>query len=177
MTQPPLSLEESRPASPQGVTLARARTLRRRRRWSITIALPLALMGAGCDKKASPTAPTSTDTTTTAAVAAPSIVEVFNGRITAGGAAFYSFTVNANGTVNVTLAVVAGTNVPSTIWLGLGFGTPSAEDCSTSTTVNTQTGSAAQLTGTYAPGTYCVRVFDIGNLAAPVAFSVAIAHP
>jgi hypothetical protein len=119
--------------------------------------------------------PTSTATTTT--VAEPSIVEVFNGRIAVGGAAFYAFTVNANGTVNVTLAALSGVNVPSTVWLGLGLGTPSAEDCSTSTTVNTQTGSAAQLTGTYAPGTYCVRVFDIGNLAAPVAFSVAIAHP
>lgn len=151
-------------------------TVRRRRRWPIASALSLVLMGAGCGKKTSPTAPTTTDTTTTT-IAEPSIVEVFNGRIVAGGSAFYAFTVNANGTVNVTLAALSGVNVPSTVWLGLGLGTPSAEDCSTSTTVNTQTGSAAQLTGTYAPGVYCVRVFDIGNLAAPVAFSVAIAHP
>jgi hypothetical protein len=175
MTQPPLSPGESRSASPPRVTVSGEGTPRRRRRWSFAFALPLALVGAACHRTQSPTAPTSTATTTT--VAEPSIVEVFNGRIAVGGAAFYAFTVNANGTVNVTLAALSGVNVPSTVWLGLGLGTPSAEDCSTSTTVNTQTGSAAQLTGTYAPGTYCVRVFYIGNLAAPVAFSVAIAHP
>ena len=37
---------------------------------------------------------------------------------------------------------------------------------------------AAVLTGTAtATGQYCVQVTDIGNLAAPVTYSITVAHP
>jgi hypothetical protein len=114
-------------------------------------------------------------------VASPTTTELFAGRVPVGGASFYSFSVVENGTVNVTLADVGGANVPSTVWLGLGIGTPTGEDCTTATTINTASSTAAgatvQLTGTYAPGVYCVRVWDIGNLVAAAAFNVTIAHP
>lgn len=110
-------------------------------------------------------------------MASPTTTELFAGRVDVSGATFYSFSVVENGTVNVTLAEVGGAGVPGTVWLGLGIGTPSAEDCSTTTTINTAPGSAVHLTGTYAPGVYCVRVWDIGNLAAVAAFNVTIAHP
>ena len=135
---------------------------------------------AGCDHNiATGTSPTSTTSTTstTTTVADPTVTELFSGRINPGGFTFYSFTVAANGTVNVTLAAVGGASVPSTVWLGLGIGTPTGEDCSTTATVNTAAGTAVQLTGTYAPGVYCVRVWDIGNLFATAAFNVTIAHP
>jgi hypothetical protein len=135
----------------------------------------LAAAGAACDGK-TPTTPTDTTTTTTT-VAEPTITESFSGRIGAGGSSFYSFTVGVNGTVNVTLATVGGTGVPATLWLGIGLGTPSGEDCSTATAVNTAAGTAAQLTGTYAPGVYCARVWDIGNLASAASFDLTIAHP
>ena len=137
-----------------------------------------ALTVSACGNKTSTaTSPTSTSTTTTTTVATPTTTEVFSGRVDVGGSAFYSFNVVENGTVNVTLAAVGGANVPSTVWLGLGIGTPTGEDCSAATTVNTAAGSAVQLTGTYAPGVYCVRVWDIGNLVAVAAFNVTIAHP
>ena len=137
-----------------------------------------ALAFTGCDDSSTATSPSDTSsTTTTPTVASPTTTELFAGRVTVGGSTFYSFTVVENGTVNVTLADVGGANVPATVWLGLGIGTPNAEDCSTATTVNTASGSAVQLTGTYAPGVYCVRVWDIGNLAAVAAFNVTIAHP
>ena len=143
-----------------------------------TLLVAAALAVSACDNKSSTaTSPSSTDTTTTTTVASPTTTELFAGRVAVGGSAFYSFTVVQNGTVNVSLADVGGANVPSTVWLGLGIGTPSAEDCTTATTVNTASGSAAQLTGTYAPGVYCVRVWDIGNLVAVAAFNVTIAHP
>jgi hypothetical protein len=135
-----------------------------------------ALVLSGCNDSSSATSPSDTDTSTPT-VAAPGISELFAGRVTVGGAAFYSFTVIENGTVNVSLADVGGANVPSTVWLGLGIGTPSGEDCSTTATVNTAAGAAVHLTGTYAPGVYCVRVWDIGNLVAVAAFNVTIAHP
>lgn len=110
-------------------------------------------------------------------MAEASIVEEFIGTVTPGGSAFYSFSVAAAGTVNVTYTAASGAGVPGTVWLGLSVGTPSGEDCATTTTVNTPPGSAPQLTGTYNPGVYCVRVSDIGNLFARANFAVTIAHP
>ena len=132
---------------------------------------------SACNDKSTATSPSSTTTTTTTTVASPTTTELFTGRVKAGGFTFHSFTVVENGTVNVNLADVGGVNVPSTVWLGLGIGTPNGEDCSTSATVNTAAGASVQLTGTYAPGVYCVRVWDIGNLVAVAAFNVTIAHP
>lgn len=129
-----------------------------------------------CSDAETPTSPTTTTTTATT-IASPTVTEEFTGTVRAGSFSFYSFTVVENGTVNVTLTSVDGTGVPSTVWLGLGLGTPSGEDCATTTTVNTAAGIAAQLTGTYAPGVYCARVYDIGNLFAPANFSISIAHP
>jgi hypothetical protein len=140
------------------------------------VLLLASLAFSACDDKSTATSPSTTDTTTTT-VAEPTSTELFAGRVEVGGSTFYSFNVTTNGTVNVTLAAVGGASVPSTVWLGLGIGTPSGEDCTTSSTVNTAATGAVQLTGTYAPGVYCVRVWDIGNLAAVAAFNVTIAHP
>lgn len=136
-----------------------------------TLVLLAALAVAGCGNDI----PTSPTTTTTGAGA--SISEAFAGTLAAGGFTFYSFTVSTNGTVNVTLTGVGGAVVPSTTWLGLGIGAPSGEDCVTTSAVNTQAGSTAQLTGTYSAGVYCARVWDIGNLAGPATFTATIAHP
>ena len=144
---------------------------------SAALLLATALALSACGDKSGATSPTTPDPTTTTTVASPTATELFAGRLDVGGATFYSFNVVENGTVNVTLADVGGANVPSTVWLGLGIGTPSGEDCATSSTINTAAGSAVQLTGTYAPGVYCVRVWDIGNLVAVAAFNVTIAHP
>lgn len=133
--------------------------------------LPLATLAA-CDKTETPTS--ATDTTT---VAEASISEEFTGTVAVGGSRFYAFTVGANGTVNLTLTNVGGSGVPSTVWLQLGIGAPDAEDCVTTATVNGPSGTTAQLTGTYTPGIYCAKVTDIGNLYAPAAFAVMIAHP
>jgi hypothetical protein len=150
------------------------------RRLTHTLAAALlastAMTAAACDDSTTATSPSDTSTTTTT-VASPTTTELFAGRVAVGGSTFYSFTVVENGTVNVNLADVGGTSVPSTVWLGLGLGTPNGEDCSTASTVNTAAGSAVHLTTTYAPGVYCVRVWDIGNLVAVAAFNVTIAHP
>ena len=140
----------------------------------LLVAATLVVSACGDDTA---TSPTDTSTTTTTTVASPTTTELFAGRVPVGGATFYSFSVIENGTVNVTLADVGGFNVPSTVWLGLGIGTPAGEDCTAATTINTAAGSAVHLTGTYAPGVYCVRVWDIGNLVAVAAFNVTIAHP
>jgi hypothetical protein len=132
---------------------------------------------AACNDE-TPTSPTSATTTTVAPTTAdPVATEEFVGTVSIGGAAFHSFTIEQNGTVRITLASVGGTNVPGSVWLGLGIGTPAGEDCSTTTSLNTQAGSGAQISGTYAPGIYCARVYDIGNLIAPARFAITIEHP
>ncbi len=136
-----------------------------------------AVVLAGCSNNPSTSTTTPSTTTTTPAVAAATIDETFNGTVPVSGSSFYSFTVGAYGTVNLTLTSVGGAGVPSTLWLGLGIGQPSGTTCPTTTSIDTQSGTAVQVTGTYDPGVYCADVWDIGNLAAPATFSVAVSHP
>jgi hypothetical protein len=136
-----------------------------------------AVLFAGCGNNASTSTTTPSSTTTTPTAADATINETFNGTLPVGGSNFYSFNVGVYGTVNLTLTSVGGTGVPSTLWLGLGIGQPSGTTCPTTTSIDTQAGTAVQVTGTYQPGVYCADVWDIGNLAAPATFSVAIAHP
>lgn len=148
------------------------------RTWPKTLACALivcsSVLATGCsDDTDSPTSPTPTTPT----AAEPTIVEEFIGTVRPEGATFYSFTVNAYGTVNITYTAVSGAGVPGTAWLGLALGTPAGEDCAISSTVNTAPGSSPQITGAYQPAVYCVRVADIGNLFAPANFAVTIAHP
>lgn len=100
----------------------------------------------------------------------------FQARLRWGSAASYAFAVTESGTVNVTLVEVGGTLVPPTIMLGMGIGTPSGRGCSSNPTM-VQPGSEPQVTGTFAPGRYCVGLSDVGNLLAPATFLVTIAHP
>lgn len=144
--------------------------------YRIVIAAVLLPAVAACNGTETPTSSTNTSTTTTTIVAS-TVTEEFGGTLQVGASSFYSFTVEQNGTVGITLASVGGANVPASIWLGLGIGAPSAEDCSTTSTVNTQSGSSAQISGTYTAGIYCAKVFDIGNLVAPARFTVTIEHP
>ena len=138
----------------------------------------LALCGSACSHN-STTEPSATSTTsTTTTVAAPTVSEAFSGTLPVGGFKFYTFNIAANGTVNVTLNKVSGTGVPATVQLGLGIGQPSGIDCATTLSVTAGSNAAApQTTGTFGPGVFCVRVFDVGNLFAPAAFSITIAHP
>src|SRR5438876_6808056 len=91
----------------------------------LLILLSVALTGAGACGGNSTTSPSSTSTT----VASPTMTDTFAETLPVGGSKFYSFVVSQNGTVNVTLTTVSGTNVPSTVTLGLAIGTPSGTGC------------------------------------------------
>lgn len=144
-----------------------------RMRWSSCVLAACAVLVAGCGND-TPTAPTETTETT---VAEPTTQEAFAGTLPVGGVKFYSFTTAENGTINVTLTDVGGEYVPATVMISLALGQPSGTDCSQNQSVTTAAGTTAQITGTYAPDVYCVRVADIGNLFAPASFSVTVAYP
>ena len=75
------------------------------------------------------------------------------------------------------LVGISGTNVASTVTLGVAIGTPSGTGCSGGTVTSVAAGTDAQVTGTYSPGRYCVNVSVVGNSEAPATFTVTIAHP
>jgi hypothetical protein len=155
-------------------------TVRCFREWAARAGLSLLCVAAlpltGCSDSNSPTSPTDTPTTETPIE--PTTTQTFTGILAVHGARFYSFDVGEYGTVTLTLQNVGGvTGVPETVWVGVGIGVPDATDCSTTTSLNVQAGAGPHLTSTLEPGTYCARVYDVGNLAAPTPFAVLIAHP
>jgi hypothetical protein len=133
----------------------------------------LTLAGA-CSGDSSVETPTSATATT---VAEATITESFEDGLSVGGEVFYSFSVTQYGTVNVTLAEVGGSQVPATVWVGLGLGTPSGTDCTTTSTINIAAGTGPHLTTTSAAGIYCAKIWDIGNLYGPARCRIEIAHP
>ena len=120
---------------------------------------------AGTGTAASITAPTTSPTT-----------ETFTGTVPVGGTDAHNFTVAlSNGQVNI---ILTAAGPPSTIFMGLGIGTPTDSTCTALSggSVVTQAGASAQLSGTAAAGSYCVVVSDVGNQVADVTYSVTVTH-
>jgi hypothetical protein len=137
---------------------------------AIAVVLVLGLLAAACGgDNSSTTAPTVTGAST----------EVFEGTLAVQGSSFYSFTVATSGQVSITLAsLVAAQPGPAVNnVLGLGVGTPLGTDCSLTNSVMASPGLTAQLVNSLTAATYCVRIYDLGSLSAPVNFAVRIVHP
>jgi hypothetical protein len=107
--------------------------------------------------------PTTTPTTDT-----------FNGPLVQNGSIVFTFTVTTAGSVGVTLMSVSPSTTSA---LGLGVGPSTNGTCSvTNSTSAAVAGSTAQLTATENPGTYCVKVSDLGNLTTASTVTVTVAH-
>jgi hypothetical protein len=143
-------------------------------RVALALLAPLLCAACGSDTPASP----STPTPTTSTVAPATISETYNGALSIGGSRFYSFAVVQNGTVNLTLTALSGPGITEDLTVDLGLGRPSGFGCTPSSTVTVSTLTAApQITGTYAPAVYCVRIADTtGILPAAATFSISIDH-
>ena len=136
---------------------------------ALAVVLAAAMSACGGSDTTSPTTTTSTGPETL----------LFEGQLTVGGSAFYSFTVTTEGLANVMLASVSATTSPgtsSTVVLGLALGTPTGTDCTITNSLPASAGLTSQLVNDLQPGTYCARVYDIGNLKTAVNFSVRIVH-
>jgi hypothetical protein len=136
----------------------------------LPVALVLALMAAGCDNS-------NQDSITPSPTPVPLTTETFMGTVDPGGLAFHPFTVAQQGEVDITLTAAGP---PVTISMGLGIGTPTGSTCSLNIQggmVPAQASTVPQLVGTAAAGSFCVAVYDIGNQAATVSYTVTVAHP
>ncbi len=143
-------------------------------RYVLAVLVPLLCAACGSDAPTSPT----TSTSATTSVAPATIDESYNSTLPIAGSKFYSFPVVQNGTVNITLASLTGPGITEDMTVDLGFGRPSGFGCTPTATVTVSTLTAApQITGTYAPGVYCVRIADTtGILPATATFSISIEH-
>jgi hypothetical protein len=105
---------------------------------------------------------------------ATAVTETFGSNLAILGTAIRSFVVMKAGTISITL-----TTLTTTAQVGLGLGIPRSDGtgCLLYTSLNTAAGTAAQITSNAETGTYCVEVYDVGNLTLPTTFSGSIAHP
>ena len=104
------------------------------------------------------------------------VTETFTGTITVNGAATHNVFALATGSVIATLTSL-GENAPSKV--GFSLGTLSTIGACTVVLHNDNAVVNTSLSGTVASlnGSLCVRVFDVGALAAPVEYAITVNHP
>ncbi len=149
-----------------------------RKAGALAAAFVLALLAAAAMAACGGSNTNSTTSTTPSVITGPTTV-LFEGKLTVGGFSFYSFTVNTTGDADVMLASVTATTSPGSelnVVLGLAIGTPLGEDCQITSSLPATPALQSPLVNNLTPGTYCVRVYDIGNLTVPVNFAVRIVH-
>jgi hypothetical protein len=105
-------------------------------------------------------------------------VENFAGTVNPGGLKIHSFTVNAPGTISVTMT---SAGPPATITMGLGLGNPDASgNCiflSGATAQAIASTTTPQLSGSLtSSGAYCVEIVDLGNAAGPITYTITVSH-
>ncbi len=127
----------------------------------------LGLALAGCTSNTTPTTPSGTTTTDT-----------FNGTLTAASGITNTFTTANAGTVTATLAAIGP---DSTKYVGFAMGTYNTTlNVCQIVLANDLALQGAILHGTASTaGTYCVRIYDTGQVTAdtPFTFTITVDHP
>jgi hypothetical protein len=126
----------------------------------------LAFGVAACDDEVPTTPTTPTDPVT----------ETFSGSLTRNGAATHNFRATGAGTVTATLRTIGGDN---TLVVGFSMGTWNGTACSIVLANDAATGNSFHTGSMTAAGDLCVRVYDVGNIAAgtTAAYSIEVVHP
>jgi len=116
-----------------------------------------------------------TYSTTSPLTIRPPTTETFSRTLAFRGAYSRSFSVASAGIVKVTLTSVGPPSLP----IGLGLGIPGGTvPCTLSTSLTTLASGSPQISQLVDPGSYCVSVYDVGNLTiADLPFSVTIEYP
>ncbi len=137
------------------------------RRVTLACTLVLALIAAGCgDDPFTPTAPTPPE----------SVTDTFSGTLTINGATSHPFPVasQVGGTVLVTLKVLTP---DAEAVVGMSLGTWNGTACQANISNDRAMVSSAILGQATSAGTLCVRIYDVGRLAAPQDYEVEVVHP
>ncbi len=122
-----------------------------------------ALFGA-CNDNSIPAQPTPTPKT-----------ETLNGTVNQNGGNTQTFTATAPGTVTATLTDLKPVD---TVTVGFSIGTTIGTICQASLANDAATKGAILTATAASAGTYCVRVYDVGNVTAdtPIDFTVTVVH-
>jgi hypothetical protein len=136
-------------------------------------ALALALLASACGSSSSSSSSTSTPSTT--APTATLVTDTFNGTVAVKSLDVHAFTVSAQGAVTV---VLTAASPPAAIVMGVGIGTPSGSNCAllAGASANAAAGGGPPA-GILTTGSYCVVVYDVGNQASTVTYTVTVNHP
>ena len=129
-----------------------------------TLPLVAAVLMTACETITTPTPVADTDL----------LQREFSSILVPGGTASRDFAIAAAGPIAVTLK----STTPDGVSIGLGLGIPRSNgSCALSSAVETAAGSTAQISLSAAVGSYCAKVYDLGTLASPLAFTVSISRP
>ena len=112
--------------------------------------------------------------TTTPTTSSPGlqVTDSFTGTLVQGGSATNDFTVTTDGAISITLVSLSP---QGTITMGVGIGTPSAATCVvTQSQENVKVGTP--ITGTLTAGSYCVELYDLGNMAGSDTYAINVVH-
>jgi hypothetical protein len=104
----------------------------------------------------------------------PTTTMTFSGSINPNGAATHTFATTRLGSVTVTLSAL---RPDSTRTVGLSLGTWNGTACAAVIANDRATVSASILGRATSIGTLCVRIYDVGALAAPQDYEVEVVHP
>ena len=136
----------------------------------------LAVLRVGAIATVAAACGSSTIAPTTPPVRPAVITQTFSGTLAVQGASSHNFIVIVTGKIAVTLTSVGPPSVP----IGVGLGVPSGLQCVLSfgqgSAATVEPGPSPQINGTALAGTFCVEVYDVGNLTAPTAYSVTVDH-
>lgn len=95
--------------------------------------------------------------------------ETFAGSVAREGVSSHSFTVEREGAVEVTLTGLRLGSSVDAKEIGLGLGTPTASGSCALVEATDSTRVSGQIGGTLQKGTYCVAVYDSGDVSADAA--------
>jgi hypothetical protein len=117
----------------------------------------------------------STTTTAPTPVRGSPVNESFEANLTPQGSVWRLFNAIQTGTVTATLST---TDQPSiVVGMGIGLRDATTTTCLLNKEVITTAGSAPQLSTTVDAGNYCVKLWDTGTLATPMAFTITLTYP
>ncbi len=111
---------------------------------------------------------------TMSSVSNATVVSTFSGTVAREGVSAHSFTIPNDAVVEVTLTGLGPTAVTK---VGLGLGTPTvAGNCALVEALDA-TRVTGQIGGTLRKGTYCVAVYDSGDVTAePLDYTISVAE-
>jgi len=125
--------------------------------------LGFSLATVGCSDPVAPVTPTP---------AVPTVTDTFTGTLLILGSNTHPFAVQQIGGIKVSV-----TGVTPGAAVGVGVGTPSGNNCLLIHNLTAVPGPRPQISGTATiTGTFCVSVYDVGNLVESVNYVVTVLH-